>query len=111
MSSPVQGQHLSLQWFDQEPEATSSIVTRGTHYAKQTIFQVAEVSTPLVHIAQVPGMDQCIWVQVSLLPRNAIHPSLVKLLSRHNRLPESIRVVVVGLHNSFVESELSSYYG
>jgi hypothetical protein len=34
----------------------------------------------------------------------------VKLLSRHNRLPESIRVVVVSLHNSFVESELSSYY-
>jgi hypothetical protein len=40
------------------------------------------------------------------LTRNAIHPSLV----RQNSLPESIKVVVVGLHNSFVESELSSYY-
>jgi hypothetical protein len=34
MSSLVQGQHLSLQWFDREPEDTSSIVTRGTHYAQ-----------------------------------------------------------------------------
>jgi hypothetical protein len=30
--SPVQGQHLLLQWFDREPEDTSSIVTHGTHY-------------------------------------------------------------------------------
>ena len=67
MSSPVQGQHLLLQWFDQEPEDTSSIVTRGTHYAQQTMFRVIEVGTPLVHIAQSPGMDQCTRVQASPL--------------------------------------------
>ena len=66
MSSPVQGQHLLLQWFDREPEDTSSIVTRGTHYAQQTMFRGAEVGMPLVHIAQAPRMDQCTWVQVSL---------------------------------------------
>jgi hypothetical protein len=53
MLSLVQGQHLSLQWFDREPEDTSSIVTRGTHYAQQTMFRVIVVSMPLVHIAQV----------------------------------------------------------
>jgi hypothetical protein len=53
MSSPVQGQHLLLQWFDRESEDTSSIVTRGTHYARQTMFRGATVDTPLVHIAQV----------------------------------------------------------
>jgi hypothetical protein len=53
MSSPAQGQHLSLQRFDREPEDTSSIVTRGTHYAQQTMFRVVGVSMPLVHIAQV----------------------------------------------------------
>ena len=63
MSSLVQGQHLLLQRFDQEPKDTSSIVTRGTHYAQQTMFRVIEVGTPLVHIAQSPGMDQCTWVQ------------------------------------------------
>jgi hypothetical protein len=62
----VPGQHQSLLWFDQEPEDTSSIVTRGTHCAQQTMFRGVEVSMPLVHIAQVPGMDQCTWVQVSL---------------------------------------------
>jgi hypothetical protein len=50
MSSPVQGQHLSLQWFDRESEDTSSIVTRGTHYAQQTRFRVTEVGMPLAHI-------------------------------------------------------------
>jgi hypothetical protein len=53
MSSPVQGQHLLLQRFDREPEDTSSIVTRGTHYAQQTKSRVVKVGMPLVHIAQV----------------------------------------------------------
>jgi hypothetical protein len=66
MSSLVQGQHLSLQWFDWEPEDISSIGTRGTHYEQQTKFRVVEVGMPLVHIAQVQGMDQCTWVQASL---------------------------------------------
>ena len=66
MSSLVQGQHLLFQRFDQEPEDTSSIVTRGTHYAQQTMFRVVEVGMPLVHITQAPGMDQCTWVQASL---------------------------------------------
>ena len=64
MLNLVPGQHESLQRFDQEPEDTSSIVTRGTHYAQQTMFRGAEVGMPLVHIAQAPRMDQCIWVQV-----------------------------------------------
>ena len=66
MSSLVLRQHPLLQWFDREPEDTSSIETRGTHYAQQTMFRVVEVGTPLVHIAQSPGMDQCTWVQASL---------------------------------------------
>ena len=49
MLNLVPGQHQSLQRFDQEPEDTSSIVTRGTHYAQQTMFRVVEVVTPLVH--------------------------------------------------------------
>jgi hypothetical protein len=53
MSSPAPGQHLSLQWFNLEPEDISSIETRGTHYVQQTRFQVVEVDTPLAHIAQV----------------------------------------------------------
>jgi phage terminase large subunit-like protein len=53
MSSLVQGQHLSLQWFDREPEDISSIGTRGTHYVQQTKFWVVEVVMPLVLIAQV----------------------------------------------------------
>jgi hypothetical protein len=53
MLSLVQGQHLSLQWFDLEPEDTSSIETRGTHYVQQARFRVVEVGMPLVHIAQV----------------------------------------------------------
>jgi hypothetical protein len=66
MLNLVSGQHQSLQRFDRGSEDTSSIVTRGTHYAQQTMFRVVEVGTPLVHIAQAPGMDQCTWVQVSL---------------------------------------------
>ena len=66
MLNLVSGQHQSLQRFDRESEDTSSIVTRGTHYAQQTMFRVVEVSTPLVHIAQALGMDQCTWVQASL---------------------------------------------
>jgi hypothetical protein len=46
------GQHLSLQWFDLEPEDTSSIVTHGTHYVRRTRFRVAEVGMPLAHIFQ-----------------------------------------------------------
>jgi hypothetical protein len=64
MLNLVPGQHPLLPRFDQEPEDTSSIVTRGTHYAQQTMFRVVEVGMPLVHIAQAPRMDQCIWVQV-----------------------------------------------
>jgi hypothetical protein len=66
MSSPVQGQHLSLQQFDRESEDTSSIVTHGTHYAQQTRFRVTEVSMPLAHI--FPGLekDQYIVVQAFL---------------------------------------------
>jgi hypothetical protein len=66
MLNLVSGQHQSLQRFDRESEDTSPIVTRGTHYAQQTMFRVVEVGTPLVHIAQVPGMDQCTRVQTSL---------------------------------------------
>jgi hypothetical protein len=50
MSSPVQGQHPLLQWFDREPEDTSSIGTRGTHYVQQTMFRVTGVGMPLAHI-------------------------------------------------------------
>jgi hypothetical protein len=52
MSSVVQGQHLSLQWFDLEPEGISLTETRGTHYALQTRFRVTKVDTPLAHIFQ-----------------------------------------------------------
>jgi hypothetical protein len=51
MSSLVLRQHPLLQWFDREPEDTSSIETRGTHYAQQTMFPVTGVSMPLVHYA------------------------------------------------------------
>jgi hypothetical protein len=53
MSSLVLGKHPLRQWFDREPEDTSSIETRGTHYVKQKRFRVVEVSMPLVHIVQV----------------------------------------------------------
>jgi hypothetical protein len=52
MSSLVLGQHPLLQWFDREPEDTSSIEIRGTHYVQQTMFWVTEVGMPLVHIFQ-----------------------------------------------------------
>jgi hypothetical protein len=65
MLNLVPGQHQPLQRFDRESEDTSSIVTCGTHYAQQTMFRVVEVGTPLVHIVQSPGMDQCTRVQVS----------------------------------------------
>ena len=50
MLNLVPGQHQSLQRFDQEPEDTSSIVTRGTHHAHQTMFRVVGVGMPLAHI-------------------------------------------------------------
>ena len=50
MLNLVPGQHQLFQWFDQELEDTSSIVTRGTHCAQQTMFRGAEVDTPLAHI-------------------------------------------------------------
>jgi hypothetical protein len=52
MSSLVLGQHLLRQWFDREPEDTSSTETRGTNYVLQTRFRVTEVSMPLVRILQ-----------------------------------------------------------
>jgi hypothetical protein len=52
MSSPVLRQHPLLQWFDREPEDTSSIAIRGTHYVQQTMFRVTGVGMPLVHIVQ-----------------------------------------------------------
>jgi hypothetical protein len=52
MSSLVLRQHTSLQRFDLEPEDTSSIRIRGTHYAMQTMFWVVGVGMPLVHIFQ-----------------------------------------------------------
>jgi hypothetical protein len=52
MSCLVLGQHLLLQWFDREPEDTSSIETRGTHYVLQTRFRVTKVGIPLVYIFQ-----------------------------------------------------------
>jgi hypothetical protein len=110
MSSLVLRQHPILQWFDREPEDTSSIETRGTHYVQQTRFRVTGVGTPLVHIFQGQEKDQCIEVQVSPLHRNVIHPSLVKLSGKHNLQLESARVVVACLHNSSVELELLSNY-
>ena len=70
MSSPAQGQHRLLQWFDRESEDTSSIVTRGTHYAQQTKFRVVGVGMPLVHVILEKEMDQCIGVQAFLLHQN-----------------------------------------
>jgi hypothetical protein len=49
MSSLVLGQYPLRQWFDREPEDTSSTETRGTHYVQQTRFRVVEVGMPLVH--------------------------------------------------------------
>jgi hypothetical protein len=52
MSSLVLRQLTLLQWFDREPEDTSSIETHGTHYVRQTMFRVTGVGMPLVHIFQ-----------------------------------------------------------
>jgi hypothetical protein len=52
MSSLVLGQHPLRQWFDREPEDTSSVETRGTHYVQQIGFQVTIVGMPLVHTFQ-----------------------------------------------------------
>ena len=52
MLSLVPEQHLSLQWFDREPEGTSLIATHGTHYVQQTRFRITEVGMPLAHIFQ-----------------------------------------------------------
>jgi hypothetical protein len=110
MSSLVLTQHLLLQWFDREPEDTSSIETRGTHYVLQTKFRVTEVGMLLVHIVQEQEKDQCTGVQASLLLRNVIHPSLVKLSGRHNLQLESTRVSSICLRNSSVGLELPSNY-
>jgi hypothetical protein len=110
MSSLVLRQHLLLQWFDRKFEGTSSIETRGTHYVKQTMFRVTEVGMLLVHIVQEQEKDQCTGVQPSLLPRNVIHPLLVKLSRRHNLQLESTRVSGVCLRNSSVGLGLPSNY-
>jgi hypothetical protein len=52
MLNLVPRQHPSLQWFDLEPEDTSSIGTHGTHYALQTMFRVIGVGMPLIRIFQ-----------------------------------------------------------
>jgi hypothetical protein len=52
MSSLALRKHLLLQWFDQEPEDTSSIETRGTHYVLQTRFRVTKVGMPLAQTFQ-----------------------------------------------------------
>jgi hypothetical protein len=110
MSSLVLRQHLSLQWFDLEPEDTSSIEIHGTHCAPQIMFWVTRVGMLLVHIVQEQGKDQCTGVQASLLSRNMIHPSLVRLSGRHNFQLESTRVCVACLHNSFGKLGLLSNY-
>jgi hypothetical protein len=110
MSSVVLRQHLLLQWFDREPEDTSSIETHGTHYVRQIMFRVTGVGMPLVHIVQEQEKDQYTRVQASLLPQNVIHPSLVKPSGRHNLQLESTRVSVVCLRNSSDELELLSNY-
>jgi hypothetical protein len=110
MSSLVLRQHPLLQWFDREPEDTSSTETRGTHYIRQTRFWVARVGMPLVHIVQEQGKGQCIGVQASLLPRNVLPPSLVRLSGRHDLQLENTRVYIACLHNFSVELGLSSSY-
>jgi hypothetical protein len=65
---------------------------------------------PLLHIVQEQEKDQYTGVQASLLPRNVMHPSSVKLSGRHNLQLESTRVVVACLHNSSDELELLSNY-
>jgi hypothetical protein len=110
MSSLVLRKNLLLQQFDLEPEDTSLTEIRGTHYAPQTMFRVTGVGRPLVHIFQGLEKDQCTGVQASLLPRNEIYPSLVRLSGRHNLQLESTRVCVACLHNSSIELGLHSNY-
>jgi hypothetical protein len=110
MSCLALRKHLLLQWFDREPEDISSVETRGTHYAQQTGFRVAEVGMPLAHTFQGQGKDQCIEVQASLLPRNVLHPSFGRLPDRRNLPPENTRAIVACLHNFSVELEISSNY-
>jgi hypothetical protein len=110
MSSLVLRQHPSLQRFNLEPEDTSLIEIRGTHCAPQTMFRVTGVGMPRVHIVQEQEKDQSTRVQASPLPRNEIHPSMVRLSSRHNLQLESTRVCVACLHNSFGELGLLSNY-
>jgi hypothetical protein len=74
------------------------------------MFWVVGVGTPLAHIVQESGTDQCTGVQAFLLHRNGSHPSLVILLGTHNLLLESTRVGGVCLHNSFVGPMLLSSY-
>jgi hypothetical protein len=110
MSSLVLRQHPSLQRFNLEPEDTSLIEIRGTHCAPQTMFRVTGVGMPRVHIVQEQEKDQSTRVQASPLPRNEIHPSMVRLSGRHNLQLESTRVCVACLHNSFGELGLLSNY-
>jgi hypothetical protein len=110
MSSLVLRQHPLLQWFDREPEDTSLTKTRGTHYVRQTRFWVAGVGMPLVHIDQEQGKGQCTGVQASLLPRNVLPPSLVRLSGRHDLQRENTRVDIACLHNFSIELGLSSSY-
>jgi hypothetical protein len=74
------------------------------------MFRVIGADMLLVHIVQEQGKDQCTGVQASLLPRNMIYPSLVRLLGRHNLQLESTRAYVVCLRNSSVELGLLSNY-
>jgi hypothetical protein len=66
MSSLVLRQHPLLKWFDREPEDTSSIETRGTHYVLLTRFRVTGAGMPLLHIFQEQEKDQYTRVQDSL---------------------------------------------
>jgi hypothetical protein len=110
MSSLALRQHLLLQQFDPKPEDTSLAETHGTHYVQQTWFRVVGVGMPLVHIVQEQGKGQCTGVQASLLSRNVLPPSLVRLSGRHDLQRESTRVDVACLHNFSIELGLSSSY-
>jgi hypothetical protein len=69
MLNLVPGQHLSLQRFDQEPEDTSSIVTRGTHYAQQTMFRVVGVGTPGPHCSSTRNGPMYLGASFPLTPK------------------------------------------
>jgi hypothetical protein len=77
MLSLVPKQYPPRQWFDQEPEGTSSIEIHGTQYALQIMFLAVEVVMPLVRIVQEQETGQYTEVPTSLLSRNGSHPSLV----------------------------------